>query len=305
MKTSIGKLVSPAALMTFLVVFFACQKEASHSGMSSVPAGTTKLSVSLTDGPYDFQKVLIDIKSIQVLVDTCHHVSNSNDQEDDGREQDGQGDDGEGHHERDSTDSCEVWSNLQINPGIYDLLTLRNGKDTLLGASFIPQGNIRKIKITLGTNNSIMADGVTSPLQIKDHKDYVIIQIRREHLDSIAPGNFNLLLDFDLSKSIRFEDGTYWLKPVLRAFCKKNTGTIEGTVGPDGSFGMIKAFNASDTAYALPDRDEDGKFKIRGLTEGAYSVLIQGEHGYLDSTITGVQVTKGREIDLGKIILHQ
>jgi len=309
MKTSPGKLVLPAIILGAILIFFACQKESSHSSTNNIPAGKAKLSVFLTDGPYDFQKVLIDIKSIQVLVDTCHHFGDPDDQEDehhDGEEHDGEGDDSGDHHDNDSTEAtCKVWSDLQINPGIYDLLTLRNGQDTLLGASFIPQGKIIKIKITLGTNNTIMADSITSPLQIRDNKDYVIIQIRNEHLDSIAPGNFNLLLDFDLAKSIRFDDGVYWLRPVLRAFCKKNTGTIEGEIRPDDSFGMIKAFNTTDTAYALPDRDEEGEFKIRGLKEGIYSVWVQGENGYLDSTITDVQVTKGKETDLGKIILHK
>ena len=311
MKTSLGKLVLPAIIFTSILVFLACQKDASHTSSTNIPAGKAKLSVSLTDGPYDFQKVLIDIKSIQVLVDTCHHFSDRDDQgeEHEGDEHDNQGDDHENdqgdHHESNSMDSCLVWSDLKINPGVYDLLTLRNGRDTLLGASFIPQGKIKKIKIILGTNNSVMADNITSPLQIRDHKDFVIINVRNEQIDSIAPGNFNLLLDFDLAKSIRFDDGIYWLKPVLRAFCEKNTGTIEGKIRPDDSFGMIKAFNATDTAYALPDRDEDGEFKIRGLKEGTYSVWIQGEHSYIDSTITGVEVFKGKETDLGKIVLHK
>jgi len=210
MKTSPGKLVLPAIILGAILIFFACQKESSHSSTNNIPAGKAKLSVFLTDGPYDFQKVLIDIKSIQVLVDTCHHFGDPDDQEDehhDGEEHDGEGDDhgddGGDHHDNDSTEAtCKVWSDLQINPGIYDLLTLRNGQDTLLGANFIPQGKIIKIKITLGTNNSIMADSITSPLQIRDNKDYVIIQIRNEHLDSIAPGNFNLLL-IDVVRVVR------------------------------------------------------------------------------------------------------
>jgi len=309
MKTSLRKLVLPAIILSAILVFFACQKEASHSAASeNIPAGKAKLSVFLTDGPLDFQKVLIDIKSIQVLVDTCHHFGDMDDQEDehhDGEHEEGEdhGHDGEGSGN--SNDSCRVWSDLQINPGIYDLLTLRNGQDTLLGASFIPNGKIIKIKINLGPDNSIMADSITSPLKIRNGQDFVIIKIRNEHLDSIAPNNFHLILDFDLARSIKFENGVYLLSPVVKAFSGKNTGTIEGKVRPEDSFGMISAFNATDTAFALPDRDDEGEFKIRGLKEGTYSVTIQGINGFLDSTITNVQVIKGRETELGKIVLHQ
>lgn len=312
MKTSFGKLALPVTILLAFTAFFACRKETSSSNKNNIPSGKANLSVFLTDGPYDFQKVLIDIKSIRVLVDTCHHFGDPDDNENDqtdgnNNEGDGNNNDGE-HHDNggDSTnDKCEVWSDLQVKPGTYDLLTLRNGKDTLLGASFIPQGKIKRIKITLGTNNSIMADSITSPLKIGDGKDYVIINIRNEQLDSIAPNNFHLILDFDLAKSIEFEDGVYWLKPEIRAFSEKNTGEIEGKVRPDSSFGMIKAYNTTDTAFALPDQENEGEFKIRGLKEGTYSVWIKGINGYLDSTITNIKVYKGEETKLGKIVLHK
>jgi hypothetical protein len=309
MKATIGKIFFPAVILLSLTVFFACQKETSLS--SQVPAGQSKLSLFLTDGPFDFQKVLIDIKSIQVQVDTCRHFGDEDEDEHEKEHHDCDNEEGfhdndQGHHDNDSSHAvCKVWSDLKINPGVYDLLKLRNGRDTLLGASFIPKGKIIKIKINLGPRDSIMADSVVHPLKIRDNKDFVIIKIRNEHLDSISANNFRLILDFDLARSIKFENGVYWLKPILKAFSKKNTGTIEGKVRPDSAFGMIKAFNATDTAFALPDREEEGEFKIRGLKEGTYSVLIKGQKGYLDSTITGVKVFRGHETDLGKIVLHK
>jgi hypothetical protein len=287
-----------------VTVFYACQKSASLTPNGDIPGGKAQFSVYLTDGPYDFQKVLVDIKSIDVKVDTCHHFGDKDD--DNGDHQDGEHHDGnQNNDDKDSLGHCEIWSPLQVHPGVYDLLKLRNGADTLIGSSFIPQGKIKQVKITLGTNNSIMADSIVSPLKIRDNKNYVIINIRNEHLDSIAANNFHVILDFNLAKSIFFENGTYWLKPTLRAFSKRNTGEIEGKVRPDSSFGMIKAFNATDTAYALPNRDDEGEFKIRGLKEGTYSVWIDGIHGYKDSTLGNIKVIKGRETDLGKIILHK
>jgi hypothetical protein len=314
MKTTLGKLLLPVIIFSALGIFIACHKETSNS-TGTIPPGKEKLSVFLTDGPFDFQKVLVDIKSIQVLVDTCHRFGDADDEENDqgGDNNEGRhnGDGEHNDHHGDATDSvCDIWTTLSIHPGIYDLLKLRNGADTLLGSSFIPIGKIIKIKITLGNDNTIMADSVVSPLKIRGNQDFVIINIRNEHLDSIAPNNFQTILDFNLANSITFVDSTYWLTPVIRAFSEKHTGTIEGKVRPPHSFGMIQAFNATDTAFALPeednaDEDNEGEFKIRGLRQGTYSVLIMGINGYMDSTIHNVQVSTSEETELGKIVMHK
>ena len=307
MKQTLRKLILPFTIVFLITLFYACQKDGFLSPVAggSIPAGQAKLSIFLTDGPLDFQKVLVDIQSIDVKVDTCHHFGDPDD-DNTGHHDDGDHHDGDhgndDHH--DSASHCDVWTALQIHPGVYDLLKLRNGVDTLLASSFVPQGKIIQVKITLGPKDSIMADSITRPLKIRDNQNFVLINIRNEHLDSIAPNNFQLVLDFDLGKSIRFENGIYWLKPVLKAFSPKNTGEIEGKVRPEDSFGMIKAFNSTDTAFALPDYDE-GEFKIRGLKEGTYSVFVDGINGYQDTTISNVKVKKGKETDLGKIILHK
>jgi hypothetical protein len=301
MKQRLRKLFLPLTILSLITLFYACQKDGSLTdagGAGSIPAGKAKLSIFLTDGPLDFQKVLVDIQSIDVKVDTCHHFGDPDD--DNGEHHDGDHHDGD----HDSASHCIVWTALQIHPGVYDLLKLRNGADTLLAASFVPKGKIIQVKITLGPKDSIMADSITRPLKIWDNQHFVVINIRNEHLDSIAPNNFQLILDFNLARSIRFENGIYWLKPELRAFAKKNTGEIEGKVRPEHSFGMIKAFNSTDTAYALPFEDE-GEFKIRGLKQGVYSVLVNGKNGYKDSTIANVHVLVGKETDLGKIVLHK
>ncbi|ULQ54601.1 DUF4382 domain-containing protein [Flavihumibacter fluvii] len=294
MKTRFSKLVFPLLLLLTITVFYACQKETSSNAGMIVPVNAGKLSVYLTDGPYDFQKVLVDIKSIDVKLDTCHRFGDADNDDDEQYE-----------GNRDSSGNCIIWTPLQINPGVYDLLQLRNGVDTLLGTTAIPQGKIRAVKITMGTNNSIMADSVVSPLNIWKDKNFVIIKIRNEHLDSVALNNFHLFLDFNLAKSIQFDNGTYWLRPYLKPFCRSNSGEIEGKVRPDSAYGMITAFNATDTANALPDHNREGEFKIRGLKEGSYSVLITGKNGYRDTTIKEVRVFNSMETDLGKIILHK
>lgn len=273
-----------------MLFFYACQKEVSNSG--SIPAGKTKLSVYLMDGPTDYQKVLVEIQAIDIKIDTCRR------QHDDDHDGPGCDDD------RDSISSrCEIWQSLAIRPGVYDLLTLRNGVDTLLASGFIYNGKIERIKITLGNNNSVLVDSVSHLLHLQNNQHVVFVNIHREHLDSISSNNFNLFLDFDLNRSIKYINGEYWLKPSLKPFGRHSTGEIEGKVRPVHSFGMIKAYNATDTAFAMPE--SEGEFKIRGLRDGTYSLFIDGINGYRDTTINNITVQRNRETELGTIRLTQ
>ncbi|WP_315817414.1 DUF4382 domain-containing protein [Paraflavitalea speifideaquila] len=98
-----------------------------------VPAGKQQVKLYLTDDPALFDKVLIDIKSVMVLIDTCD--KNKDD------------DDHHGNHD-DDDDHCVNWASLNITPGVYDLLTLRNGADTLLASGIIPEGRIKRSKLS-------------------------------------------------------------------------------------------------------------------------------------------------------------
>lgn len=282
------------SLISFFVV--SCKKDVSRDG-GNTPAGQAKLSVYLTDGPYDYQKVLVDIQGIVVKVDTC--------------EKDGRHDNDRDDHEdrcddyKDTLDvNCDIWDTLSIHAGVYDLLQLQNGVDTLLASGYIPQGRVEKIKIILGPNNSVMVDSVLHPLALRENKNYIYVKIKHEDIDSITSTNFNLYLDFDLARSITLRDGNYWLKPVLKPFGHNNYGEIEGKIRPVKSHGMIQAYNGIDTFYARPDHDE-GEFKIRGLKEGNYNLWVDGIDGYRDTLITGINVRRGKETDLGTIMLKK
>lgn len=294
MKTYARFLFWTFVSLTAVILFFACKKDVTGKNSNIVvpPPGKANLSVMLVDGPLDFQKVLVDIKSIAVKVDTC--LTNSDSDHVHPWDDD--------HH--DSVENrCQVWDTLQINAGVYDLLTLRNGVNALLASNFILKGKIERIKITLGTNDSVMVDSVMHPLNLIGHMNFVFINISRDHLDSLSSNNFQLYLDFDLARSIVFFGGKYWLRPVLKPFSTHATGEIEGTVAPHHSFGIIKAYNATDTAFAWPE--DHGGFEIRGLKPSTYTLFIPGANGYKDSTINNVVVQAGKETKVGTITLHK
>ncbi|WP_460553470.1 DUF4382 domain-containing protein [Ferruginibacter profundus] len=292
MKSTTSRLwVAGIVMLTLSLFFYSCQKETSDSG-GNIPPGSTKYSIYLTDGPTDYQKVLIDIKSIAIKIDTCHR------NHDDDHNFPGCDDD----HDQ-INNHCEIWDTLSIRPGVYDLLTLRNGLDTLLATGFVLNGKVERIKFTLGDSNSVMVDSIYHPLQLVANQHYVFVNVGREHLDSISSNNFQLFLDFNISRSIWYVGGKYWLKPFLKPFGRHSSGEIEGKVRPSHSFGLIKAYNATDTAYAWPW--SEGEFKIRGLKEGTYSLFIDGINGYQDSTITNISVLRNKETDVNTIVLHK
>lgn len=277
-------------IILITLIFYSCQKEVDV--YDNIPAGMNKVSVYLTDGPTDYQNVFIDIQRIEIKLDTCRH----NDDAD--HDHPGCDDD------HDSLSSnCQVWDTLNINAGVYDLLTLRNGLDTLLASGFVLNGKIERIKITLGNNNSVVVDSISYPLQLVNNQHFVYINIRREHLDFLSENNLRFYLDFDLNRSIVYFNGKYWLKPVLKPFGRHSSGEIEGKIRPLFSSGIIKAYNATDTSYALPWWHE-GEFKIRGLHEGSYSLFIDGINGYRDTTINNITVQRGRETELGTIVMQ-
>jgi len=270
---------------TGATIFFACSKEKSNDN-STVPAGKQALSLYLTDGPTDyFDKVLIDIKSVKVLVDTCDKSRSR-------------------RVNWDSTKKCTIWDSLSVAPGVYDLLTLRNGIDTLLGSGTVTDGTIRKIVITLGTNNSIVKDSISYPLNLLNNQTTITIKLYGHEWDNFSNGHYRLWLDFDCGRSvIRLRNGEFYLAPFIRAFIIKESGAIKGVIKPGDSHSIVTVYNAKDTAYALPWHE--GQFKVRGLDSGTYSVFVNGGNGYQDTTINNVSVTVGKETDIGTITLHK
>jgi hypothetical protein len=97
------------------------------------------------------------------------------------------------------------WSDVTTNTGVYDRLKLTNGIDTKVVNDSVPSGDMKIVRLVLGSNNTIMVDSVIYPLQIQLNKAL--------HPDSIN----RILLDFDAVQSILDQgNGTYSLKPALR-----------------------------------------------------------------------------------------
>jgi hypothetical protein len=291
MKTR--KLLSFASIMAIAVTLFvtACNKSTSVESAT----GQQSLALYLTDGPGLFDKVLVDIKSIKVLVDTSKNTRN---QDSCNWNRIGMDD-----HKK---DAAFVWHDLSIKAGIYDLLQLRNGTDTLLAESNITKGSIRLIKIEIGTNNSVMKDSIIYPVSIPaGAPNYVLIATQGHEYDEYLPGKNRLWLDFDVARSIVQErNGVFYLRPVFHFFTKRTSASIVGKIIPQkDAKAVVTIYNNTDTAYALPT--PEGYFCVRGLKDGNYSVYINATAPYLDSTIRNVVVTAPKETSVGFITLRK
>ncbi len=270
-------------ITSMALVVLACQKEtsapASNGLITTVPS---TLKVYLTDDQnLVFDKVFIDIQKLEIKL------------EDDG------------------VDSLGGWFVLQITPGVYDILQFRNGLDTLFGTGTIPANRkLQKIRLTLGNKNSVVMNGQTKTLKVKDKDNEVIAQLDETNVELSSPDQFLFWIDFDAGRSIKADNSGsgnnngFELRSHIRIFSKKKSGRIEGRVLPGAAQAIVMAISGMDTLTAKPERE--GEFKFVGLKAGVYQLFVDATaNNYKDSTINNVTVRTNEDTKVGTIVLHQ
>jgi hypothetical protein len=266
------------ALLLFSMAIIACQKNASLNNNSLNQPHQAKIFLTDHQTPL-FDSVFIDIQKLEVKVE-------------------------------DASLRNDGWVTLNIRAGVYNILRFRNGLDTLFANDTLPNANVRKLRLTLGIQNSAMLNNQSFPLTIHDNGSQVVIDLHDNDFEVVGSDQLVFSIDFDAAGSIRTDNSGpgnnngFELKPHIKAFTNNKSGRIEGEVFPKGADALVMAINGTDTTMAIPD-DDDGEFKIVGLNAGTYTVFIDGQNGYLDSTINNVQVIKGEDTHLPAITLHQ
>ena len=148
----------------------------------SLTEGKTYLQIRLTDAPGDYQQVNIDVQEVQARV-------------------------------QDSSGS--QWYSLDTQAGIYDLLLLQDGVDTVLVNDSLPPGELEELRLILGEDNTVMCDSILQPLEVPSGSQSGL-KIKLQQLmiqDSLS----TLTLDFDAEASIVARgNGKFNLKPVIR-----------------------------------------------------------------------------------------
>lgn len=221
-----------------------------------------RIELRLTDGPADYDAVLIDVQQVEINTEAG-------------------------------------WQTFPvIHPGVYDLLQLNNGLDTLLCNGELPVGNISQIRLILGSNNSIVVNGVSHALQTPSAQQSGLkINI---HQTLEAGMVYKIWLDFDAGKSIVEQgNGGYLLKPVIRGYTELTNGIISGTIQPVVALPVVYALQNNDTlATAIPTAT--GYFKFCGLPAGNYTLaVVPSVPNFSPLIIPNVTVTFGLATDLG------
>jgi hypothetical protein len=266
-------------LSIFIIGLYACTKEKSSGMQTNSQNNKPALAkVYLTDHQTPiFDSVFIDIQKLEVKVE-------------------------------ESNSTNDGWVTLNINPGVYNILRFRNGLDTLFANGALPNNQICKFRLTLGTNNSLMKNGQSFPLKIKNDDRQVVANLDNSNFD-VSGSQVFFWIDFDAGNSIQVDNSGsgnnngFLLKPRIKIFTRSHSGSIEGKVFPRDADPIVKAINGSDTATAIPEHE--GEFKIVGLNAGTYQVLIDAQNGYVDTTINNVIVRKGEDTHLSAITLHK
>lgn len=268
-----------AAVIATSLVLYSCQKDINSNETATNLNKPHQATIYLTDHQTPiFDSVFTDIRKLEVKL------------EDDTLPNDG-------------------WVTLNINPGVYNILRFRNGLDTLFASGTLPNGHLKKIRLTLGTQNRATKDGISYPLKVKDEDREVVANLDPSNFEINSSGQVLLWIDFDAGNSIQVDNSGsgsgngYRLKSHIKIFTRSNSGEIEGKVLPVLADPIIKAVMGSDTATAIPD-DDDGEFKIVGLSAGTYKVIIDGQNGYNDTTINNVIVRNREDTHLPVITLH-
>jgi hypothetical protein len=269
---SVKKIITAASGIVVLALLAAsCKKET--SGADDIPAGKSKLTVFLTDDPsLIFDSIFIDIQVLEAKIEL--------------------------------PGGAERWDTLPIRTGVYNILKFRNGVDTLLSTAYVPNGEIKKLRLTLGSRNSVMKNGSSFPLFLHNNNRQVIIDI--PDIDRIDPNNFRIWIDFDGHGSIiKLNNNQFELRPRIHTFNNSKGGRLEGEVKPGAALpAIIKVIAGADTLLAVTD-NHDGDFKVRGIKTSLVKVIVIPSNGYKDSIINNVAIRPGDKTDLDDIVLHR
>jgi hypothetical protein len=230
------------------------------------------LTVKMTDSPGDYTALDLQITGIDVYSENTGWVSVSN----------------------------EMW--------LFNVLSLTNGKEiSLAAASNIKAGKYTKLKLKFGSENKLSfnthttiggvstTNSSTVALMWNTPRE-VVVEINS---DVSINKNTEILLDFHVAQSIQSISNQYFINPVITVIYDVKTGIRGETEAKIQAYVEIKNEHQTYSTHT----DVNGKFLVRGLKEGNYTVTIvpESSSGKEAKTYTNVSVSKGEIHTLGTV----
>ena len=217
--------------------------------------GAYTYKVRMTDAPGPYSQVNVDIQSVTVVDGSGNTVA------------------------------------LDVDAGVHNLLDLSNGVDMQLASRNLSDNMVSQIKIGLGTNNTVVVDGVSRPLTFSSSNGAGLTINVNQTLNANTTNE--VLLDFDANTSVQ-STGTnsYALVPVIRHIDASVTGSISGDTN-NTSLAIVTATSSSSIVYST-GINANGNFKLLGLPPGSYTLTITPILPLLPSITSNVVVQAGQ-----------
>jgi hypothetical protein len=170
-----------AALFILPLLFIgSCKKD----DLTELKSGSVNVRMKNTAYPCAYEEVNVDVRCIEV------HIGGS---------------------------TGGDWYKLHTNAGIYNVLALCNGIDTLVANdAAVPAGEITAVRLNLGSNNSIRKSGNLYPIAILPGDE---ARLQFEIYETIGSAPMHLQLGFSAGESV-IQDGqeAFHLAPVLHVY---------------------------------------------------------------------------------------
>lgn len=249
-----------ALLVIPAMLLFSCRKDEDKA---------SHLSVRMMDAPspYAFEQVNVDVREVEAHIETR-----------------------EGGE----------WIRLEAEAGVYNLLTLTNGLDTLIGQNIVPVGRLSQLRLVLGSENSVKVGGTLYPLFVPSGSASGLkINVHQEITENRPVVIF---LDFDAAQSVSLNSNGYRFHPVIRGFTAAGTGNVKGHVNIPGP-GIAVTLSNGTSLYSTYTNQLTGYFLLRGVQSGEYTLKIYPKDSDIPIVVTGIQVTAGFTTDAGLVLL--
>lgn len=300
MKTKNLSTLALTALSAFVLIFSSCKKTdaiAKPGNFRPADASIKNIQVILSGSGADFQTVMLDVQKVEIKED----LNDANQDNDNFAASDDNADD----HLR-ATDEFGSWKTIDQTPQSIDIVSLKNGAETLIGNE-TAMYKVRKIRITLGTNNYLVNNaGETHALKLEnDVEKFIYISVHADDVEEDAALNQEVFhLYFDAANSIKEENGNYHLDPMVRPFSNKAYGELTGQIFPSDIHAMLTIEDGNGlTTTAVTEND--GTFKVRGLKEGTGYKITMKASNFVSQELTGITMERGKKTQLDAITLIQ
>ncbi|MEO9801592.1 MAG: DUF4382 domain-containing protein [Reichenbachiella sp.] len=203
----------------------------------------------------------------------------------------------------------EAFILLSEKEASFNLLDLTNGLTATLVDMQVPLGSYDEIRMLIAESNVLLNDGQVFDLKIPSGSTSGLKIKMTSPLEITEGGAFDVLLDFDVSKSFKVQGNPdtpagikgFIFSPTVKAVNLAEAGSIGGTVidqfSASGIEGVQLSVYAADTLNTTTFTDENGEYTVLGLVTGTYN--LTAEHtDYLSKSEENIVITIGNETDV-------